>query len=404
MSPKLVFPSARVLMLSAFIFGWTPGSTEAAVVTPGVRIDFAQAPPAHGLEQVGPIALYDTASVHGIAARSRPARVVQVRVAIAALDRALRLIWRSPGARRFGRRLATELGISAAISVIERYLGLDEISEPDKRTLRELQRTLSALDRSVQRNGEDLAAIRREMERQHGYTLRRLEALDADVRRLDQRILAVERRLFREERRNDRQEAQLARIRRTLINQDGRIVRLERAVVEYGGRITDLEGRVLAVETLASENRVRIVDLEERQAELRGEVADLRRIVDRDGYYDKHVFGVGGQLLYPRPVSGGGGATLGASAEVSYLFNEYFGAFVQGVLAPTEAEVRVLMSAPDAGSPRASALGPLRAVRGRLRRPARRVEPRVIEAWCRSRHRDERAERRTLGRYALRSV
>ncbi|WP_412061122.1 hypothetical protein [Rubrivirga sp. IMCC45206] len=259
----------------------------------------------------------------------------------------------SRAGRRFGQiavDLAVELGITAAIEMIRRALGWGGLSRDESNALRELQRFVGDLEQSIRRNGNEIRAVREEMEQRHGWTQRQLNLLDQRVAGVDRRLREVETRLLRVERKTTAQAQELRQVRRTLIDQHGRIVELEGAVADHNGRITDLEGRTVRLEDLAADNRVRIdgltvrvEDLEDRMSSVEGVARanqDRSRSnetrLDRDGYYDKHLFALSLQALYPR-AQGGDGGLLGGAFDVTYLFSEFLGVFGSFTLAPTRA-------------------------------------------------------------------
>lgn len=278
---------------------------------------------------------------------------------LALAQRAARVLYRSPRVRRAVGSLARELGLAVVSEVVSRHLGWEGLSDSDRAALRELQQLADDLQGSLRRHGQDIGAVRADLERRHGYTLRRLEQLGARVDEVDRRLYRAERSLGRLDRLTSRQRAELGAVRRTLVDYRGRIVTLERATLDHEDRLVDLDGRLVELEELVRQDRVRIDGLEADVRDLRAIQADLQRQVDdnrggvarnredvdrntgrldRDGYYDKHVFSIGVQALYPNAANGGDGGLLGGSVDVGYLFGEHFGVFAQALLAPTRAQ------------------------------------------------------------------
>ena len=246
------------------------------------------------------------------------------------LGKIIQGVWRSERVRRTVGWLISELAIDVIVDEITRLLRGGGLSRDERETLQELQRFVVHLEASIRRNQGDIAAIKREMEQQYNYTMSYLIRLEARLSSLDERLTQAEiniRRLIREGRAT---RAELRAVQRTIIDHENRIVELEDAVVDHEGRILSLEGRVLAVEDLANANRV-VLDGHT------AEIGEVWRKINRDDYYNKHVFGIGGHLLYSNAVSKGHEGMMGAAFELSYLFNSFFGIFAQGAFTPVRA-------------------------------------------------------------------
>lgn len=321
---------ASILLLLSLV-NVLVGTTDAAVVPPDPRVP-GQIADSRVLEcAVGPESdlggPIDPGSADVVSACSDSVAWVGV---LTRVGRMIQFVWRSrlgQAAVRTVGGILRELGIRLVAREIINYLDGDTVGASDRRTLEELLAFTRDLEASIRRNADDIASIRREMERQHGYTEAALGRLNDRITSLDRRISDAEVRIQDLIRQGRATRAQLDALRRTLVDHDNRILVLEDAVMDHEGRIVTLEGRILSVEQFAQENRDRIEILEDQ-------VADNTRRLNRDDYYNKHVFGIGGQLLYSNAVSTGHEGMLGAAFGVNYLFNSFFGIFAQGAFTP----------------------------------------------------------------------
>lgn len=245
------------------------------------------------------------------------------------LRRIISTLSSSRGARLTGSILKG-LGLSLIANEITRHFHSEFLTESERDALKDLQQFVTRLETSIEQNNGDIATIRSEMERHYGYTTEYLNSLDNRISQIDKKLVEHELEIQRLIQQGKATQKQLAKIQRTIIDNQNQIIELNNAVVDHEGRILSLEEKVLTNEQAIEENRLSIRGNRELSEE-------NRRRINRDGYYNKHTFSIGGQVLYSGSTVAGNEGSLGASIEISYLFNEMFGVYSQGVFAPIRA-------------------------------------------------------------------
>lgn len=231
-------------------------------------------------------------------------------------------VWVVPLAIEFGINLLSSRGTSRGlgrilraipyadlVAELLRYRRMDGVNATERRALDEVLSFVNRLEESAQRNGNDIGRIRSDLQRRFNYTAEQLAGLDRRLRGLEDRITTAELKIIELVRQGEATQAELRAIKRTMANQDFRIAELEGQVVDHEGRLVSLEDRMTVLEG----------------------------IVNRDDYYNKHVFGFAGQVLYANAATSGYDGTPGVAGEVSYLFNRHFGVFAHVLFAPVEA-------------------------------------------------------------------